>query len=116
MIREGDIIKADEGKVLYCTYTHQVWGKSVRLGTLFEHKLLGDDFIEVDDSGYEVIDGVYYDFNGKSYDCIKRLIIQLHYSIDDQIAIMLNNDDDKMREMQEWREFAKNIAKKYVNK
>lgn len=113
MIKENDIIKAEEGKLLYCTYTHQVWGKAARLATLFEHQLVEEDFEEVDESDFELIDGVYYDFRNKPYTYIKTFIIKLHYTNNDQIAIMLNNDEYKMTEMQAWREYATKIAKKF---
>ena len=49
----------------------------------------------------------------------KAAIIKWRYSNDDQIAILLNKDDsaeDKMRydKMQEWREYASVLAKKFV--
>lgn len=115
MIRQDDIIKADEGKILVYKPENKLWGKAARLAIYKGHILTEEDFEEVDESEFECIDNVWYDFRNMSYAAIKTFIIKLHYSNDDQIAIMLNNDEEKMREMQEWREFASLTAKKYSN-
>ena len=115
MIKQDNIIKADEGKVLVYKLENKLWGKAARLATYKGHTLTEEDFEEVDESNLECIDNVWYDFRNMSYAAIKTLIIKLHYSNDDQIAIMLNDDEDKMRDMQEWREFASLTAKKYSN-
>lgn len=118
MIKENDIIKAEEGKLLYCVYNNQIWGKAARLATLFEHQLIEDDFIEVNEEDYECIDGIWYDFKYMSYAAIKTLIIKLHYSNDDQIALMLNyqSNPEKYKDaydnMQAWRDYATQIANK----
>lgn len=119
MIKENDIIKAEEGKLLYCAYLNKIWGKTARLATLFEHQLIEDDFIEVDESDFELIDKDYYDFRNKSYTYIKTTIIKLHYSDDDQIALILNYQENPDKyagaynAMQEWRAYATQIANKY---
>lgn len=46
---------------------------------------------------------------------IKTKIIESRYSNNDQIAIMLNNDEDSMDKMQKWRNFADDISKKIVS-
>ena len=115
MIKQDDIIIADEGKLLVYKPENKVWGKTARLAQYKDHTLTEEDFEEVDESTLECIDGVWYDFRNTTYVAIKTFVIKLHYSNDDQIAIMLNNDEDKMREMQEWREFASLTAKKYSN-
>lgn len=51
-----------------------------------------------------------------SYADIKVALIKMRYSNDDQMALMLNKDDSEeglmyYNKMQEWREFASNIAK-----
>ena len=115
MTRQDDIIKADERKLLVYTPTGKLWGKAARLSVYNGRQLTEDDFEEVDDSEFEHIDNSWYDFRGKSYTHIKTFIIKLHYSNDDQIAIMLNDDEDKMREMQEWREYAASVARNYTN-
>lgn len=115
MIKQDDIIKADEGKILRYKPENKLWGKAARLAQYKGHTLTEEDFEEVDESNLECIDNIWYDFRNMSYAAIKTLIIKLHYSNDDQIAIMLNNNEEKMREMQEWREFASLTAKKYSN-
>ena len=52
-----------------------------------------------------------------SYASIKTAIIKMRYSDDDQMALILNKDDspeDEMlyQKMQEWREFAGDVASK----
>lgn len=113
MIRQYDIIKADEGKILLYKLENKLWGKASRLAIYKGHTLTEEDFEEVDESNLECIDNTWYDFRNMSYAAIKTFIIKLHYSNDDQIAIMLNNNEEKMREMQEWREFASRVAKNY---
>lgn len=120
MITQDDIIKAEEGKLLIYKPENKFWGKAARLTYYKGHILTEEDFEEIDDSEFECIDNVWYDFKNMSYAAIKTFIIKLHYSNDDQIAIMLNNEIDmsgeateRYREMQEWREYATTIAKKY---
>ena len=72
------------------------------------------------ESGMINMDGVVFRNNEKyDYGQWKANIIKKRYSNDDQIAILLNKDDsaeDKMRydKMQEWREYASMLAKKFV--
>lgn len=120
MIRQDDIIKAEEGKLLLYKPENKLWGKAARLANYKGHTLTEEDFEEVNESNLECIDNVWYDFRNMSYAAIKTFIIKLHYSNDDQIAIMLNNEIDmsgeateRYRKMQEWREYATTIAKKY---
>lgn len=115
MIRQDDIIKAEEGKILLYKPENKLWGKAARLAQYKSHTLTENDFEEVDESNLECIDGVWYDFRGMTYAAIKTMIIKLHYSNDDQIAIMLNNNEEKMMKMQEWREYASLTAKRYAN-
>lgn len=115
MIKQDDIIKAEEGKILLYKPENKLWGKAARLATYKGHILTEEDFEEVEESNLECIDNVWYDFRGMTYAAIKTFIIKLHYSNDDQIAIMLNNDEEKMIKMQEWREYASLTAKKYSN-
>lgn len=128
MIIKDNHIIAEKNKVLHCTWDNQLYGKEVWLGKVYykdnikldtPYDLSVDDFKEIDNPEeeveYEVIDNKIYYFQGKSYAEIKTFIIKLHYSNDDQIAIILNNDEEKMRKMQEWREYASLTAKKYSN-
>lgn len=41
---------------------------------------------------------------------IKLAIIESRYSNDDQIAIILNNEEESIKRMQEWRDFAEKVA------
>jgi hypothetical protein len=122
MIKQDDIIKAEQGKILVYKPDNKIWGEAARLASYKGHILTEEDFEEVDKSELECIENVWYDFRNMSYAAIKTLIIKLHYSNDDQIAIMLNNEidmsgeaTDRYREMQEWREYATSIARNYTN-
>jgi hypothetical protein len=112
MIKENDIIKADSGKLLVYKPENILWGKAARLADYNGKMLTEDDFYEVPEDDLDCIDGTWYNFKGQNYAAIKTFIIKLHYSNDDQIAIMLNGDEEKMKEMQEWREYASYIARK----
>lgn len=114
MIKQDDIIKAEEGKLLLFKPENKVWGKAARLAQYRGNVLTEEDFEEVDKLNLEYIDNNWYDFKGMSYTDIKTFIIKLRYSNNDQIAILLNDDKDKMKEMQEWRAYAANIANKYL--
>lgn len=55
----------------------------------------------------------------QSYKDLKLFIIKLRYSMDDQVAILLNKDDsdsDKLdyTRMQDWRKYASAVAKKII--
>lgn len=112
MTKKDNILKAGKGKILYYLPEEIIWGKTARLAEYKGHQLDELDFIEINQKDVVEIDGIQYVFRNKSYADIKTFIIKLHYSNDEQIAIMLNNDEDKYNEMQQWREFATNIAKK----
>ncbi len=45
-----------------------------------------------------------------SYAALKRKLVQLRYSLDDQMAIMLNADPEDLRRMQAWRDWAREAA------
>ena len=114
---KDNILIADIDKTLYFTPEDRVWGRAARLGVNYKQWTLSEDlFKEVQT---ETIDGKEYYFNGKSYAEIKTFIIKLHYSNDDQIALMLNYQTDpitfkdKYDAMQAWREYAGEVAKKY---
>lgn len=125
MKKLGKKIIADDGKLLVCHWDENCYGKEVSLGYIYykngeklnsPHLLSEDEFYEVIEDEVEVIDNRCYDFRGETYAYIKTFIIKLRYSNDDQIAIILNNDEAKMAKMQEWREYASYIAKKYTEK
>ena len=115
MIKDKDIIKAEEGKLLWFIPEQIILGKAARLVEYKGHQLIEEDFEEVDEYKFELINGVYYDFKNKSYAYIKTFIIKLHYSNDDQLAIILNDDEVAYNKMQSWREYATKIAKKYTD-
>ncbi len=53
--------------------------------------------------------GTDYDYGRLKGDMVKR-----RYSNDDQIAIMLNGDEEAMGRMQAWRDWSSQVAKKIV--
>ena len=72
-------------------------------------------------SGYVLLDGIptRYD-KSYTYGDLKRDMIHRRYSNDDQLAIVLNKDDDwdgefKYTKMQEWRNWSGTVAKAIVN-
>lgn len=120
MIIESDIVKAEEGKILIYKPDNIICGKAARLVTYKGHQRTVEDFEEIDEDLVINIDGTNYTFVDQSYAEIKTFIIKLHYSNDDQIALMLNyqNNPSKYEQayqnMQNWRDYAGNIASKYV--
>lgn len=120
MIKIDNIIKADKGKTLYYIPEDRLWGgPTARLANYKDHLLVEDDFIELYEEDVIMIDGKNYIFIGWSYSDIKTFIIKLHYSNDNQIALILNYqlNPDKyevdFKKMQEWRNYASEIATKY---
>ena len=130
-ILNNNILKASENCTLVCKLNNKNYGKEAYLGLLFydqngnklktPYNLLPSDFYELHDpipDSYE-IDGTKYDFRGWSYADIKTFIIKLHYTDDDQTAIILNYLDDPIKHkdrydrMQEWRKYASEVARKY---
>ena len=55
---------------------------------------------------------IQYIGSNPDYAKLKTDMIKRRYSNDDQIAIMLNNDEDDMRRMQEWRDWSAKVSKK----
>lgn len=55
---------------------------------------------------------IQYIGSNPDYDKLKTDMVKRRYSNDDQIAIMLNNDEDDMRRMQEWRDWSAKVSKK----
>lgn len=129
MKQEGIKLIADKGKVLYCTFLESVYGKEISLGNIYYDKngiLLKEpyllemkDFREIDESDVELCQRINPLMFNASYADIKTAIIKLKYSNDDQIALMLNYQDDSEKyyeaynEMQDWRNKASELAKKY---
>lgn len=50
-----------------------------------------------------------------TYEQLKGDMVKRRYSNDDQIAIMLNGDQDAMQKMQEWRDWSTKVATKIMN-
>lgn len=120
MIQTYDILIAGEGKLLYYPAENTVWGKMARLAIYKGHQLTADDFSEIDETDVVKIDGVNYVFYNWKYADIVEFIIKCHYTYDAQIALMLNYQEfpeqyqEKYNEMQEWRKFAKEVAKRFT--
>ena len=80
-----------------------------------------DDYEEkdIDMSKFEVGPS-YITLNGNlrigipefTHKAIKTKIITSRYSNDDQLAIMLNGDEESMSVMQKWREFADDVSER----
>lgn len=116
MFTKGDILYADAHKYLRHKDRNEV---------ALQLRASADDFTEVDmgDLNVSVSDGVvkfgtwFVVFpDSLKYGDVKRAVIQLRYSNDDQMALILNKDDSEddamlYQKMQEWREFASEIAK-----
>lgn len=118
MFKIKDIVYADAGYILL---------GSNKKGYQFEGELseFKEKKISLDDIR---IDGelVFYDGivqmlpNKIDYASLKKDMVKRRYSIDDQIAIILNkdeSDEDRLRydKMQEWREWSAIVAKKILD-
>ncbi len=118
MYKIKDIVYADAGYILL---------GSNKKGYQFEGELseFKEKKISLDDIR---IDGelVFYDGivqmlpNKIDYASLKKDMVKRRYSIDDQIAIILNkdeSDEDRLRydKMQEWREWSAIVAKKILD-
>ena len=78
-----------------------------------EEKITIDDMrIENNYAFYSGI--VQYIGNNPTYEKMKADMIKRRYSNDDQIAIMLNGDEEAMNRMQQWREWSSTIAHKIM--
>lgn len=129
MKQEGNKLIADNGKVLYCTFLRNNYGKEISLGYVYYDKdnykleepylLKEEDFEEIDESDAELYNYIRPLILNASYNELKTQIVKFKYSNDDQIALMLNyqNDSEKYyeayNEMQNWRDKASELAKKY---
>ena len=125
MIIEGNKIIADEGKQLVRKADKQVFGNELVLGkTWYIGGILQNP--PVDELPEHYYDSVCIDTNMGSYPVesldyayLKAFVVKLKYSNDDQIALMLNyqnNPDayaDRYNEMQAWRDYAGEVARKY---
>lgn len=81
---------------------------------------VGEEDITIDDMTIEDNEFIVYN-NGRikqryypnySYADWKMAIIKQRYNNDDQIAIMLNEDNEEYQRMQDWRDWASVLARK----
>ena len=135
--------KASEGKVFRRLSDKRIFGNELYLGyiyyigeiKLYEPLLECIEHYEEVDEGTEDNDSIIIEINegrlyiygmnmgtpeSMDYKGVKSAIVKVKYSNDDQIAIILNREDsqeDEVRyqEMQRWREFAAEVAKKVVD-
>lgn len=132
MKQEGIKLIADKGKVLWCTFLEFNYGRDVSLGYVYYDKdnvlleepylLEAKDFEEIVDPQITNPEPSYYGLpeRGFTYADAKAAVVKVYYSYDDQIALMLNYDEnpekyeEAYREMQQWREVAGHVAKKLV--
>lgn len=95
-------------------------GKNIK-GYQFEGEL--SDFTEEPLSVNDmVLNGEYVAYSGivqyvgekPTYAQMKGDMVKRRYSNDDQLAIMLNDDEEAMRRMQEWRVWSSTVASKIM--
>ena len=120
MYKIKDIVYSDAGKLLV--------GRN-RVGYAFSGE--PGDFIEKDITLDDMtVDGGYVRYGGglvrqiihsdaMTYAALKAEMVKRRYSLDDQIAVMLNKDDDAesalaYEKMQEWREWSGRVAKAII--
>lgn len=116
MYKIKGIVYADAGKVLNINNT--------KTYSAPETEGIAEEIVDIESAK---INKKWIDYSGLrcmnhkyDYGQWKAAIIKWRYSNDDQIAILLNKDDsaeDKMRyvKMQEWRDYAGLLAKKFVS-
>ena len=119
MVQTHDILIAGEGKTLYYPAENIVWGHMARLAVYKGHQLTKEDFTEIDKTEVVRINDTDYVFYNWKYSDIVEFIIKCKYTYDSQIALMLNYQmdpekyQDKYDEMQSWRNYAKEIGRKF---
>ena len=122
-------MRPDEGKALYCTWNNRIHTEEVGLGHIHyrygpkpldtPYLLTEKDYEDVDPIGENeiILDGVRYEVESKEYAYLKAFVVKLRYSNDDQIALMLNYQEnpeayrEAYEEMQAWRDKAGFVAK-----
>ena len=50
-----------------------------------------------------------------TYDTLKTRLVKIRYSLDDQMAIVLNGEADEMARMQAWRDWAADVAHRIIS-
>lgn len=123
MFIKGDMAYADAYKYLKAKERNAV--------ALQVQAAVVDEYEEIDIVDLNVsVSGKYVFWCGKKFltvpramtrEGIKTAVVKTRYSNDDQIAIMLNKDENEnsalyYQKMQEWRAFASDLAKKAFEK
>lgn len=127
MIIQGNTIIAENGKELFRKADNWCFGTELTLGYTYYigGKKLDEPKLEVPED-YEEHFAIYTDggvaaVDELDYKVIKTEVVKLKYSNDDQIALMLNwqaNPEayqERYDEMQAWRDYAGEVARKYAN-
>ena len=125
-------ITADAGMALRCLWDGRVYGREVWLGysyfkngrKLKKPRLLrAEDFEEMEDPVLAAITLQSLGLDGGSgYAEVKAAVVKTRYTVDDQIALMLNHAADPQRyageydEMQAWRTCAGLVAGRLTGK
>lgn len=127
MIIQGNTIIAENGKELFRKADIKCFGKERTLGYEYyiDDKIIDPPRLEVPDDYEEKFiistDAGILLVDELNYKLIKTEVVKLKYSNDDQIALMLNwqaNPEayqERYDEMQAWRDYAGDVARKYSN-
>lgn len=81
----------------------------------FEEAEVDMGTLKVDDDTVTLNDMLKIGISEWNHKGIKLKIVASRYSNDDQIAIMLNGDEEAMQRMQKWREFADEVAQRTLS-
>ena len=130
MKKEGNQIKSDVGKTLLCNWDGENYGYEFWLGYAYykdgealsePYLLTENDFTEIDDPWIEEVTANELGLqNGFTYGDAKAAVVKVRYSYDDQIALMLNYEENPQKyeeayiDMQKWRDVASTIAKRLI--
>ena len=125
-------LTAEAGKALHCLWDGKMYGREVWLGysyfkngrKLKKPRLLkAENFEEVEDPLIATITLQSLGLDeGCGYSEVKAAVVKMCYSIDDQMALMLNRIkqpekyDEAYRKMEEWRDFASVVAERLTGK
>lgn len=115
MYSKGEMTYAEAGKLLVGdkVIAYQVAGD----GSGYKEEVIDIDDMRVD-NGYLVYSGgrLKEPYRpGETYASLKARLVKRRYSNDDQIAVMLNDDEEAMEKMQEWREWCARLAHKILS-
>ena len=132
MKTEGLMIYASVGQVLRNKVNGDIYGESVGIGYIYYANdgskieppiLLNENTLEeVDDPTLDDITAEMLGLEGEyGYADVKAAVVKMHYSYDDQIALILNYEEEPevyeeaYMEMQHWRDIAARVAKRIMN-